>query len=136
MGGYRWRRDEDFDLFLRLAECGRVANLSDVLLHYRVHLKSEGTLHYAELVRSVREAVAEARIRRGLPPLADSDRLALEGPRLDAPIKTREHHKKWGWWALQGGHPATARKHALVAVREDPFSVESWRLAFCALRGR
>src|SRR5258707_867025 len=79
IGGYRLRRDEDLDLFLRLAECGRVANLPDALLHYRVHLNSEGSLHYAELVRSVREAVAEARIRRGLPALADSETLALEG---------------------------------------------------------
>ncbi len=135
IGGYRLRKDEDLDLFLRLAEYGKVANLPDVLLHYRVHLKSEGHQHYAELVRSVREAVAEARIRRGLPPLADSETLALEGHRADAPAKAAEHHKKWAWWALQGGHSATARKHALVAVRQDPFSLESWRLAVCALRG-
>jgi len=135
IGGYRLRKDEDLDLFLRLAECGRVANLPDVLLHYRVHLNSQGHQHYAEMVRSVRDAVAEARIRRGLLPLADSDRLALEGHSLER-LKASEHHKKWGWWALQGGHSATARKHALVAVREDPFSLETWRLAVCALRGR
>jgi len=136
IGGYRLLRDEDLDLFLRLAEHGKVANLPEVLLHYRQHSQSVGHQHYAEMVRSVRNAVAEARIRRGLSPLADSARLALEGYGLERLNKAGEHHKKWGWWALEGGHSATARKHALVAIRKDPFSLETWRLALCVLRGR
>ena len=37
LGGYRVQMEpsEDLDLFLRLAERGRIANLPDVLLHYR-----------------------------------------------------------------------------------------------------
>lgn len=39
LGGYRPRvgRAEDFDLWLRMAERGRLANLPDVLYQYRIH---------------------------------------------------------------------------------------------------
>ena len=42
MGGYRGRHNvsEDQDLFLRLAEVGRVANLPEPLLLYRRHYQS------------------------------------------------------------------------------------------------
>ncbi|SRR5712692_7252542 len=132
IGGYVLRIDEDQDLLLRLAEHGQVANLPDVLLYYRQHAKSVGHQRYRELVRSVRVAVAEARVRRGLPPLEDSEPLALETSA--APNKTL--HKKWAWWALSAGYPKSARKHALLALREAPLSLESWRVAYCALRGR
>jgi glycosyltransferase involved in cell wall biosynthesis len=135
VGGYRLLRDEDLDLFLRLAEYGKVANLPDVLLHYRQHLNSLGYKHYAELARSVRDAVAAARVRRGLPPLEKSEVLELDVHSWNGSVKTARYHKKWAWWALQGGYPATARKHALVALRQDPLSLESWRLALFALRG-
>jgi len=135
IGSYRLRRDEDLDLFLRLAEYGKVANLPEVLLHYRQHPASIGHQNYAEMVVSVREAVAQARVRRQLPPLQGSERLALDGHPWDGQMKAAELHKKWAWWALQGGHPASARKHALVALREDPLSLESWRVAVHAVRG-
>lgn len=134
IGGYRLLKDEDLDLFLRLAEYGKVANLPEALLHYRQHLKSVGYQHYAEMVRSVREAVAEARIRRALPPLKSSEVLELDLHPWHGPVKMAQYHQKWAWWALQGGHPATARKHAMVALREDPLSLDSWRVALSALR--
>jgi hypothetical protein len=39
LGGYRspMKSAEDFDLWLRVAECGELANLPDRLLQYRVH---------------------------------------------------------------------------------------------------
>jgi hypothetical protein len=135
IGSYRLLKDEDLDLFLRLAEYGKVANLPDVLLRYRQHPKSAGHQYYAEMVTSVREAVAQARIRRALPPLKSTEVLALDGTPWRGPIKNAQYHRKWAWWAIQGGHPATARKHALVALREDPLSLESWRVALFAMRG-
>lgn len=135
IGSYRLLKDEDLDLFLRLAEYGKVANLPEVLLRYRQHPKSAGHQYYAEMVTSVRQAVAEARIRRALPPLKSSEALALDGSSWRGPVKNAQYHRKWAWWAIQGGHPATARKHALVALREDPLSLESWRVALFAVRG-
>jgi hypothetical protein len=135
IGGYRLLKDEDLDLFLRLAEYGRVANLPDVLLHYRQHATSAGHQHYAAMVQGVRQAVADARVRRALPPLQSSEALALDVSSWNGPVKTAQYHKKWAWWALQGGHPATARKHALVALRKDPLSLDTWRLAlFVAMK--
>src|SRR5207248_5858446 len=42
LGGYRdqYNTLEDTDLFLRLAEIGHLANLPEVLLHYRQHFAS------------------------------------------------------------------------------------------------
>src|SRR5260370_882906 len=106
IGSYRLLKDEDLDLFLRLAEYGKVANLPDVLLHYRQHPKSVGHQTYAEMVPSVREAVAEARIRRALPALESSEVLALDGTSWRGPVKNAQYPKKWGRWAVRGGHPA------------------------------
>jgi glycosyltransferase involved in cell wall biosynthesis len=40
VGGYRLTYSEEHDLFLRLSECGALANLSEQLLTYRMHLGS------------------------------------------------------------------------------------------------
>ena len=50
VGGYRekYKWLEDLDLFLRLAEVGKLANLEDVLLHYRLHMSSVCHTHREE----------------------------------------------------------------------------------------
>lgn len=140
IGGYRPRFDsaEDVDLFLRLAERGRLANLPDVLYRYRMHHASIGHVSRKQHLAS-REAIREARARRGLAPSKED---AVEpSPAVDpvpAPARVREaeHHRRWAWWALQSGYLATARKQALSAFWKSPASLESWRVLFCALRGR
>jgi len=131
IGGYReaFQTAEDLDVFLRLAECGAVANLPDVLLHYRQHVASTCHTRRQRVVEDNRAVVAEARQRRNLPPVE-----AGNGS-LPADDSVSAHHRKWAWWALAAGHVATARKHAWRAVRTAPFSSESWRAWVCALRG-
>ncbi|HEX8521903.1 MAG TPA: glycosyltransferase, partial [Tepidisphaeraceae bacterium] len=60
---------EDLDLFLRLAEVGRLANLADVLLHYRQHFSSICHLH-SDQQNEIRQAILEETAhRRGtIPP--------------------------------------------------------------------
>lgn len=130
VGGYRQRYAtlEDLDLFLRLAEVGKLANLPEILLHYRQHFSSICHLH-SDRQSAIRDAILEETAeRRG------SEKPAkVPGP----PARQKsEAHRLWAWWALEYGHVPTARKHALRALALKPFNGEMWRLAYCAVRGR
>jgi glycosyltransferase involved in cell wall biosynthesis len=130
-GGYRdgFKHAEDLDLFLRLAEIGRLANLPEVLLFYRQHLNSIGHQFPAQQRVSIHKALQEACARRGI----KYREIALRQPvAREAKWKI---HRKWGWWALNAKNVATARKHALRAVVRSPIRPENWRLLACALRG-
>ena len=63
VGGYRQEYDymEDLDLFLRMAEVGRLANLPQPLLQYREHLGKVGHARPPAIGRAARHAA------RGLP---------------------------------------------------------------------
>jgi hypothetical protein len=41
----------------------------------------------------------------------------------------------WAWVALKNGNVPAARKHAVSLMKMAPFSLSSWRLMYCALRG-
>jgi hypothetical protein len=74
MGGYRTEFEpaEDIDLFLRLAEVGRLANLPEVLLNYRFNPAGTSLTRMEIQSRKLQIAVGEARSRRGLPELIDN----------------------------------------------------------------
>ena len=130
VGGYRdqYNTLEDFDLFLRLAEVGKLANLPDVLLEYRQHFGSV-THRKVATQQALRQAILdETSARRGQPP---ADRLPPPAP----PRPRSEQHRFWAWSALKAGHRRTARKHALSTVRHAPLSAQSWRVLACAARG-
>jgi glycosyltransferase involved in cell wall biosynthesis len=130
LGGYRQEMiyAEDLDLWLRMAEVGRLYNLPDVLLHYRMHAKSIGHARATEQHRQWRLAAQEAIHRRGGVP-AEAKETEEKASR------PADHHIRWAWWALMAGNVRTARKHAMAGLRMKPWSIESWRLAACAVRG-
>jgi glycosyltransferase involved in cell wall biosynthesis len=130
VGMYRhWEGAEDLDLFLRLAEIGRLANVREALLKYRAHMGSIGHGKMTVQYESCRAVVREAYARRGLTPKGSIgfDRMRQRSE--------SEQHRKWAWWALASGHVTSARKHARKALRKSPFSTESWRVMYCSLRG-
>ncbi|MGQ4650682.1 glycosyltransferase [Lyngbya aestuarii] len=131
IGGYRqqMKHSEDLDLFLRLAEIGRLANLSDILLQYRMHPNSIGNSHRLEQTQTRDLAVQEAHCRRAiaLPTTLNSNE------QQQYPIDAL--HRKWAWWSLNAGYLATARKHALLAVKKNPISLESWKVLAFAMCG-
>lgn len=135
IGGYReeFACAEDIDIFLRLAEVGRLANLPDVLLKYRQHLSSIGYKHGGKQADSALRATVEAYRRRGL----DSKEYEAAAQQPSGETQTAAGvYYKWGWWALKGGYPATAKKYAFMALKEQPFDINVWKLCLCALRGR
>jgi len=133
IGGYRpgFPHAEDMDLFLRLSEVGRLANLPEVLLDYRQHLASVGYRHAEQQWASARNAVLDACKRRGIAWANVEEKMQLNF----RPQTSSDIHRKWGWWALRGGNLQTARKHTFQALKSRPLSLENWRLAACVLRG-
>lgn len=131
IGGYRdYLTWEDHDLFLRLAEVGKLANLPEVLLKYRLHLGS--VVHQRGNGRSavLQEILQQADQRRGLPV-----RTSATLPVYQAPSRM-EHQRTWAWWALAAGNQRTAAHYAWQALKSAPWSVANWKLLACAWRGR
>ena len=130
IGGYReqYKWLEDLDLFLRLAEIGKLANLPDTLLKYRLHFQSVCHTRYDIQGPLKMKLYAETRQRRG-------ETVGDDTPKLPAAKSESEVHRMWAWWALKAGNVSTARKHALKTMQHAPFSGESWRIVACAVRG-
>jgi hypothetical protein len=125
---YQWV--EDLDLFLRLAEIGRIANLPDVLLHYRQHFGSVNK-HKAKLQEQVKEQLlADTFRRRGLAPPGPG---AIDHAKYLEPIQQLQ---TWACAALRVGSADVARKHAWTALRSAPMRYDSWWLLYQCLRGR
>jgi glycosyltransferase involved in cell wall biosynthesis len=133
VGKYRdFQIMEDVDLFLRLAEHGRLANLPEVLLKYRVHPgNNSGTASHRQREHCVHwEMIQDARRRRELPPEPTPPE-----PATLPPQGKLSELAKWAWWALRAGYVSTARKHARRLLAKAPFSPHSWKVMFCAIRG-
>jgi glycosyltransferase involved in cell wall biosynthesis len=135
VGGYdeSARPHEDHDLFLRLAERGTLANLPEVVLRYRKHYNSVTYAEDGVFGHKLDPLIRAAYRRRGLPEPAASP----VPPRHLPPRALRLFERRnWCWWALKAGNVRTARKHAFALVRAAPWSIDSWRVMYCALRGR
>jgi GT2 family glycosyltransferase len=112
---------EDYDLFLRLAEVGKLATLPDVLLHYRQHLSSVGYKRNLEQRNAIRLAVQKAYERR----------------KIKEPVRMLDEHvpnrnaayayRQWVEWSLRGGNMGTARRYAWKAIGVAPWSPRAWR---------
>jgi glycosyltransferase involved in cell wall biosynthesis len=126
IGGYRDEcfTCEDIDLYLRLAEIGRLANLPDMLLLWRLRLGSTTRTQRALLEKYRRKVCRDARIRRGLPIGADIANCK------EASIQTDDDRGSWAGWshdAFNGGYLSTARRYAWRALRAEPLAASSWK---------
>ena len=121
---------EDHDLFLRMAEVGKIENLPDVLLNYRKHAASISAQN-SNRDEIVIRVIIDACRRRGVPvaPEVTATRIG--------PLKGRvEIERGWAWQAVKARNIGTARFYALHTLWRRPLSIESWRLTYCAVRGR
>jgi len=130
VGGYRGRYSEDLDLFLRLGEVGRLANLPEVLLNYREHLDSWDFTQRKAQFEAVEQIVREAWRRRGMQPPAD-----LFERRNVTIASGAERLRSWALHAIRHGNLAVARRHAWALLRRAPFALESWRILRWAMTG-
>jgi glycosyltransferase involved in cell wall biosynthesis len=124
VGGYseEFSIAQDRDLLLKLSEVGRLANLPDVLLKYRVHAKSLSHAKMQQHREESERAVLNAYQRRGLDP---SGRL----PRPPVCQKAElDYHVAWSQNALAAGNYRTARKHSIAALRISPGRTKAWKV--------
>lgn len=130
-GGYRpeYQWAEDLDLFLRLAEVGRIANLPDTLLLYRQHPQSVNRTRFEQQARLITAAVREAAGRRGV------SLTAGWSYECRPPAPPVEQIREWGWRALKMKKLDIARRHAMSLLRMKLWDRENWRLMACAIRG-
>jgi len=129
VGGYRedLRVTQDLDLWLRLAECGRLANIPEILLHYRRHLDAISVKKYS-LQRQTAETVLRDTFRRrdmDMPP-----DFMTHFPEAKSPHEVR---LEWSRLAAWDGFCRTAQKPAIGACLECPRSPASWKALVRAL---
>jgi glycosyltransferase involved in cell wall biosynthesis len=124
IGGYR---DEvpfqgDTDIYLRLAEIGRLANLPDILLLYRLRLGAIGHAQRDLQDQYRPKVVHDARTRRGLPVGPDIPQHPVRPP-----IEPRGCWAYWSHYAFNSGYLNTARRYAWRAISSEPFAISSWK---------
>lgn len=135
IGGYRLEMQfaEDCDLWLRMAEMGKLSNLPDVLIKYRQHSASIGYAKRKEQRHAHKSALQDAYERRAIQ-IPDWLSKMDSDVSFSLPSKS-DNHRKWAWWALRSGHVKSARKHATLAVKGNPLNIGNWRALACAIRG-
>ena len=127
VGGYReaFMHAEDLDLWLRLAELGKLANLAEVVLSYRLHAGSISQANIVSQHSALKRACESAWLRRGIDGNFEAnDFWRPSGDRTSM-------HKfalQYGWLAWGNGYQRTWRSYAWQALRLRPLAVSSWRL--------
>jgi GT2 family glycosyltransferase len=119
------RLAEDYDLWLRLADTGRLENLPETVLRVRQHEHSESERHHALQLEQARRICAQARRRRGLAELETP--LRPWRPLAD-PLSRQQHLVGVCRSAWRLGERRTAIAYALRAVATHPFS--PWLLRY------
>ncbi|MCC7335908.1 MAG: glycosyltransferase family 2 protein [Pirellulaceae bacterium] len=129
-GGYReqYSIGEDYDLWLRIGETGSLANLDAVHLYYRVHDTSANATQGVGQRQQARDAVNEARAKRGLASLPTSADEVI-------PPKKDDWNRciYWIHIAHQSGNPLTAIKLLRSAIAKHPTSLLLWLHALLAI---
>ncbi|HSZ55055.1 MAG TPA: glycosyltransferase [Tepidisphaeraceae bacterium] len=125
---YQW--SEDLDLFLRLAQVGKLANLPDVLLRYRQHFASVNRTKLELQMRRVERLLVDAYRRRGLTMPPDFHF------RPPAPLPPFEQVRAWGRRAIINRNFPVARRHAMAAICFAPLKYDSWSLMYHSVAER
>lgn len=124
VGGYRPDRfpSEDLDLWIRLSQIGKLANINEQLLRYRKHPDTVCIRDRERQVTVSAEIVNEARRRQGLAPLKQRNR---------SPERSRlaNYHYDCARIALMTGPRTAAIKHVSATIVSEP----SWLEPYAAL---
>lgn len=133
VGGYREEmlHLEDLDLFLRIGERAKLANLDRVVLRYRIHPGSETHRRLEVQERYTRKAAEDAAARRGI-----ASRYVPLEPHREVPgdrMSRFAYSLKYGWWGFNRGDRLTALHYGWRAIRTSPANRDGWKLVGCAL---
>jgi glycosyltransferase involved in cell wall biosynthesis len=118
--GYRPESEpaEDLDLFLRLGEIGKLSNIPEVVLQFRVNSSGVSQSNTSKQIDRAIFVIKNARQRRGLPPRQDHRSVSFS---------SGDFQRRMILEALSGGNSRTAWKHLKIMARTAPcrfFSVK------------
>lgn len=125
---------QDLEMWLRLAEIGRLENLEEVVLRYRFTTGGISGSSVERQSRLARQACETAWKRRGLEPqpfVTDHWR-----PNSEDPGSRHDFFLKWGWQAWRAGYADTARHFFGQAIKVNPLSWPAWKAGIALLLGR
>jgi glycosyltransferase involved in cell wall biosynthesis len=126
-GGYHpdFHGAEDHDLWLRMAEIGRLENLPDVLIRYRIHDDSISSTK-RDLQRQLCLRACEAAWqRRGI----TDGRFEYQEWRMGNDAQSRlAFNIDYAWQAWTNGYRGSWRHYALKALGLSPLSRDAWKV--------
>jgi glycosyltransferase involved in cell wall biosynthesis len=124
LGGYRerFRSCADHDLYLRLSEIGKIANMPEVLLSYRQHYSSM-TINTSDQQHNLYYIKREARERRGLSSEQDETvpEIAESGEFTRKEKMAIRYH--WAKLAFSSGHFTVAFRHFTASIVLHPYGI-------------
>ena len=128
-GGYdkRWEYAEDLDLWLRLGEIGRIANLPQVILNYRLHEKSRTWEDLHRQACCIRGMVEAAHLRRGLAEEIRIVPIKGFGGFGNDRLSRHEFASMCSYWSLREGERVTSLEYAARAIALAPWRLEGWK---------
>jgi glycosyltransferase involved in cell wall biosynthesis len=127
IGGYRREAEmsEDLDLFQRLSEVGKLANMPQILVHYRQLSTSLSGDKQAAHLAMKQKLCHEAAARRGMPVIFDGGDPWRPS---NTPESRYEFAIRYGWAAWRNRYFRTALSYVNRAVRIKPFKPQAWLL--------
>jgi hypothetical protein len=122
IGGYRedLSTAQDYDVFLRLGEIGRIGNLPEVLLRYRLHSHSVGFTKSRDQYEVVTQILRDTFLRRGL----NLKNMPIP-PSFIRPT-VEDSLVIFAKLAMSNGNLHTAKKHAVRALRTLRIEHPAW----------
>jgi glycosyltransferase involved in cell wall biosynthesis len=112
----------DYDLFIRLAEVGKLANLPQVLLKFRQHFNRVSDSQRDLQLQLMQDILSPVWLKRGLGNLPQK---LLEGPRLLTPAERLED---WIRRSTYSGYFITSAKHLWALFLHQPLSFRCLKL--------
>lgn len=127
VGSYRieFPQAQDLDLWLRMAEVGRLANLPDPILLFRIHSESISERHGDAQKNLARLACSEACNRRGITREFESAEHWRPSTELSSQLKFLI---QYGWSAWQNNYRDAWAHYAWRAIKLSPFELKPWKL--------
>ena len=121
---------EDLDLWLRLGEVGKLANIPKPLMKYRVLMSSISGASGNDQFNTAKKVVESACLRRGtISNFEPTEHFRPNGTRASQ----YEFILKYGWWAFNYRNKAATTRYGFKAIKTYPLKLMSWKLLYCAI---
>lgn len=132
LNGYRkeFETAEDYDLWLRIGELGKLANINKPLIKYRYLNSSISAANQSKQIEATKKACIEAWKRREI---TGQFKANSEWRASQTRISKLSFALKFGWWAYNYKNRHAAIKYAKRAIELTPWCTEAWKLLTLSL---